>query len=158
MERYKAILIAVGMVLGVVCVVIFGLTYLVHVKPGLSPQERQLAQYQYKKVEINERKPLVYAGLKNPLTAGSEAVVSGRGYPSESLAVLAPPGKEEKGAGQEEPPGVSLVVIKDRKKMAIINGEVVKEGDRTKNGRILRITRNGVLMKSEEGERWINIE
>ncbi len=158
MERYKAIFIAVGIVLGIVCIVIFGLTYLVHVKPGLSPQERQLAQYQYRKVEINERKPQVYAGLKNPLASGNGTAVSGKGYPPESLAVLAPPGREEKGAGQEEPPGVSLVVIKDRRKMAIINGEVVKEGDRTKNGRILRITRSGVLMKSEEGERWINIE
>ncbi len=158
MERYKAIFIAVGIVLGVVCLVIFGLTYLVHVKSGLSPQEKLLAQYQYQKVEINERKPAVFAGLKNPMTGGSMAGTSGKGYPPESLAELAPPGKEEKGAGQEKPPGVSLVVINSRGRMAIINGEVVKEGDRTKNGKIIRISRNGVLIKSEEGERWVNIE
>lgn len=158
MERYKTILIAVGVVLCIACLVIFGLTYLVHVKPRLSPQEQQLAQYQYQKVEINERKSAVYAALKNPFTVSSASGISGKGYPAQPLAELAPQGKEEKAGGLEKPPGVSLVVIKDRRKMAIINGEVVKEGDRTKNGKVLRITKNGVLMKSEEGERWINIE
>ena len=154
LTRYKAILIAVGTVLGVALAVAYGLSHFVHFKSGLSPQEQQLARYEYQKVEIRERKPAVFSGLTNPMTTKG----GGRGYPSESLAQLAPQGGQAGDAGADKPSVVSMVVIRDRYKMAIINGEVVKEGDRTKNGRILRITKNGVLIKNTEGEQWLKIE
>ncbi len=160
MERYKAILIAVGVVLGVALVVIFGVTHLVHVKPALSSQERQLAQYQYQKVEITERKPAVFSGLKNPMgpaataAATASAGASRKDYPAESLSALAPQG----GGDPKGAPALSLILLKEGKRMAIINGEVVKEGDRTASGKVLRITRSGVLVKNTEGERWIKIE
>ena len=157
LTRYKAILIAVGTVLGIIMVVTYGLSHFVHFKSGLSPQEQQLARYEYQKVEIRERKPAVFSGLTNPMAPAGRGT-AGRGYPSESLAWLAPQGASEKDAPAEKPPGVSMVIIRDRYKMAIINGEVVKEGDRTKNGRVLRITKNGVLIKNTEGEQWLKIE
>lgn len=158
LTRYKAIFIVVGIVLGVVLLVALGLPRLVHIKPGLSPQERQLAQYEYKKIEVNERRPATVSGLKNPMLGVVAAGASGKGYPAESLTQLAPPGTPEKDTAGENVPKVSMVVIKDRSRMAIINGEVVREGDRTKRGKVLRITRNGVLIKNGEGEQWLRIE
>lgn len=155
--RYKAILIALGAVAGIVCLAIFVPAYFVEVSPRLSPQEQQLAQYQYQEVEVEERKPLTFSGLRNPMTGGDPAVVNGKGYPPEALTQLAPAGgpPQDPGAGAQ---GVSMVVIKDRSRMAIVGGEVVKEGDRTRHGKVMRITKSGVLMKSEEGERWLYIE
>ena len=157
LTRYKAILIAVGTVLGVALAVAYGLSHFVHFRSGLSPQEQQLARYEYQKVEIRERKPVVFSGLTNPMAPVGRGA-AGSGYPSESLAQLAPQGGQAGDAGADKPSVVSMVIIRDRYKMAIINGEVVKEGDRTKNGRILRITKNGVLIKNTEGEQWLKIE
>lgn len=162
MGRYKAVFTAIVIVAGAICLVIIGMPYAVHIKPRLSPQEQQLAGYQYQKVEMSERKAGAFSGLTNPMTNRSGLTApsgeAGRdGYPKENLAELAPQGKDQQLA-VEKPPAVSLISIKDRSRMAIVNGEVVKEGDRTKHGKIIRITRSGVLMKTQEGQRWMNIE
>ncbi len=162
MGRYKAVFTAIVIVAGAIGLVIIGMPYAVHIKPRLSPQEQQLAGYQYQKVEMSERKAGVFSGLTNPMTnrfglTPSSGEAGRDGYPKENLAEIAPQGKDRQPA-VEKPPAVSFVVIKDRSKIAIVNGEVVKEGDRTKHGKIIRITKNGVLMKNQEGQRWINIE
>ena len=64
MERYKAVLIAIGTVAGVAALIVFGLADLVHVKSGLPLREQQLVGYQHQETALNERKAAVFDGLK----------------------------------------------------------------------------------------------
>lgn len=160
MIRHNAILTAIAIVIGLAGLIVIGMPYVVHIKPKLSAQEQQLAGYQYEKVELNERNRQVFSGLRNPMTdAVSPPGKAGRnGYPGENLADLAPPGKTGQPPAAGQPPGVSFIVIRDRSRMAIVNGEVVREGDRTNQGKIMRITKTGVLIKNQEGQRWVYVE
>ncbi len=160
MTRHRPILTAIAIVIGLACLIIIGMPYAVHIKPKLSAQEQQLARYQYEKVEIKERMERVVSGLRNPMTDSfsSPGKAGQGGYPGEKLADLAPPAGGGQDPAVRQQPGVSFIVIKDRNRMAIVNGEVVREGDRTGHGKIVRITKAGVLIKNQEGQQWVYIE
>lgn len=149
MGTFKDIIRLIVVTVVVVIVVIFGMSML-KMKPSLLPHERQLVQFDYKKVGIIERTPVVVTGVNNPFAGTEDAQ---KDFPPLDLSKLAPPG-EEKGGGQR----VSMILIKDRTKIAIVDGLVVKEGDKFKDGRIKEIDKNGILLKDNEGERWLTIK
>ncbi|HOE18821.1 MAG TPA: hypothetical protein PLX02_12510 [Syntrophorhabdaceae bacterium] len=132
-----------------ILVVVFGVS-MVKLKPALLPHERQLVQFNYEKVGIIERTPAVVAGISSPFSGAEDRR---KDFPPLALAELVPPG-EEKGGGQR----ISMVLIKDRVKIAIVDGVVVKEGDRFQDGMVKRIDKTGVLLKDNEGERWVTIK
>jgi hypothetical protein len=39
-----------------------------------------------------------------------------------------------------------------------VNGNVVREGDMTKNGKVKKIAKDSILLKDGEGEKWLKIE
>ena len=97
--------------------------------------------------------------IKSPLE-----VVEGRSkdFPSEELAVMAPIARDERNGGMEKEKNpaqkLSLVLIKDNTRLAIVNGNVVREGDMTKSGKIKKIMQGGIILKDGEGEKWLKIE
>lgn len=149
MGTFKDIIRFIVVTVAVIIVVVLGMSML-KIKPSLLPHERQLVQFNYEKVGIIERTPAVVTGVSNPFSGAEEAQ---KDFPPLDLSKLAPPG-EGKGEGQR----VSMVLIKDRTKIAIVDGVVVKEGDKFKDGRIKKIDRNGILLKDNEGERWLTIK
>ena len=76
MGRYKAVLTAIAIVVGMIGFVIVVMPYVVHIKPRLSPQEQQLAGYQYQQVEMTQPKAGFYSGLKNPMGTSRAASIS----------------------------------------------------------------------------------
>lgn len=148
MGTYKDIIRLIAATVVVIVVIIFGMSIL-EIKPSLLPYERQLVQFNYEKVGIVERTPAVVNGISSPFS-GTEAAQ--KDFPPIALAELTPPG-EGKGEGQR----ISMVLIKDRMKMAIVDGVVVKEGDKFKNGMVKKIEKNAILLRDNEGERWLTI-
>jgi len=148
METFRDIIRLIVATVAVIVMVIFGMSML-NIKPSLLPHERRLVQLNYEKVGIIERTPVVVTGVSNPfsVTRGAQ-----KDFPPVDLAELAPP-EGENGEGQR----VSMVLIKDRKKIAIVDGVVVKEGDKFKNGLIKKIDKYGILLKDKEGERWLTL-
>src|SRR3990172_8565513 len=53
---------------------------------------------------------------------------------------------------------ISLILISDGLKMAIIDGTVVNEGDVINDCRIVKIEKDKILLKDQAGEEWIKIE
>jgi len=149
MGTFKDIIRLIAVTVVAVIVVIFGMS-LLKMNPSLLPHERQLVQFNYEKVGIVERDPAIVSGISSPFSGAQDAQ---RDFPNVGLAELAPPGGE-KGEGQR----ISMVLIKDRTKIAIVDGMVVKEGDTFKSGMIKKIDKNGILLKDNEGERWIPIK
>ena len=131
--------LAVALTIIVVSEVTFG--------PALSPAEKGVLLFQHDKLTIKERQPMVVAGLKGPIEIGT---VARMGYPPVKLADIAPP---DKPAGAR----VSLVLVRGNKRIAIVDSLVVKEGDSISGGRVARIEKGGVLVKSKEGEQWLTI-
>ena len=54
---------------------------------------------------------------------------------------------------EEEPMVVTMILIGQNKKMAVINDEFVSEGDKFEGKRISRIVKNAVFIRSESGEK-----
>lgn len=148
MGTFKDIIRLIVATVVVIIMVIFGISML-NIKPSLLPQERQLVQFNYEKVGIIERTPAAVTGVSSPFSGTEDAQ---KDFPPVDLAELAPPGGE-KGEGQR----ISMVLIKDRTKIAIVDGVVVREGDKFKNGLIKKIDKNGILLRDNEGERWLTI-
>jgi hypothetical protein len=134
-----------------VVVTLFCIIALSHVKfkPSLSPAEQGLSGFSYQKAKIIQRQPITVPAIDSPIRV--EAVSPKVGYPQVPLAKMAPlePDVEMK---------VSLILINGGRKMAIINGMVVKEGDVFNQNRVAKIEKNRVLIKDKKGERWIRIE
>ena len=151
-------MILISATLVMVIIIVFGLSYVIDIKPLLAPQEKRFARFSYEKVNIAERKPAALVNIKSPLE-----VVEGRtkDFPSEALADIVPVVRDEKIKAEKEKnttQKLSLILIKDRAKLAIVNGAVVREGDMTKSGKVHKITKEGIILKNSEGEKWLKIE
>jgi hypothetical protein len=158
MKIYKDIIILFFVTAVVIAAVIFGVSYAVDIPPSLNVREKRFARFSYQKSVIAEKGLMAVANLKSPL---EPVGVQGRTFPSEALAEIAPPDQErgkEKGGGQEQGQKLSLVLIKDSTRLAIVNGVVVKEGDMTQLGRVKKINKDGILLKDGEREKWLKIE
>jgi hypothetical protein len=159
MNIFKDIIILITATLLIVVIFIFGLSYIIDIKPSLSPQERQFARFSYEKAKIVERKPVELANVRSPLE-----VVEGKAkdFPSEALVNIAPVVSNENNKDTEKDKNItqrlSLVLVKDHVKLAIVNGIVVKEGDMIKNRKVQKITKDGIILKDSEGEKWLKIE
>lgn len=149
MGTFKDIISLIAITVVVVIVVIFGMSML-KIKSSLLPHERQLVQFNYEKVGIIERTPTIVTGINSPFSVTEDAQ---KDFPPVALKELAPPGGE-KGEDQR----ISMVLIKDRTRIAIVDGVVVKEGDKFKSGMVKKIDKNGILLKDNEGERWLTIK
>jgi hypothetical protein len=55
-------------------------------------------------------------------------------------------------------PTVSMIIVNDQTRLAIINGKVVKEGDRHAQWRVARIEKNRVLLREGKDEQWLRLD
>lgn len=122
----------------------------VKIKPKLSQIEKELSvpSPSFEKVVIISRKPVKVAALDSPI----KTVLPLRtDFPQIPLSKIAPKGSDEE-------PKVSLILINDGRKMAIINDKVVKEGDVINQIKVVKIENKRVLIKSKKGDKWLNLE
>lgn len=137
---------------------------LVTFKPVLTKHDREVLGFAFVQPVIVERKPAAPTALTSPIRGG----VTGQkqGFPLQPLAQLAPPQEaalpkqapvqaRQPAARVERPVQVSFILINERGKMAIINGQVVHEGDALGNRRIGEIRRDRVSLRGKEGEKWV---
>ena len=136
---------------------------LVTFKPVLTKHDREVLGFTFVQPAIVERRSAVPAALTSPIRG-----VTGQkqGFPLLPLAQLAPPQEAvapkqapvqapQPVARVEHPVQVSFILINERGKMAIINGQVVHEGDALGNRRIGEIRRDRVSLRGKEGEKWV---
>jgi hypothetical protein len=152
MKRHRNIVPVFVVTVVSVAMVLTGLYY-VRFTPWLLPREEQLIRFSYERARLITREAVSVSGLKSPIDIPE---IVKRDFPSVDLRAMAPrdgtppePRKEFR---------LSLVLIKDQVRMAVIEGLVVKEGDVTKIGRVKKIEKGGVLIAGEEGERWLKID
>lgn len=116
-------------------------------KAELPPKEADIMKFSYTRVRITGKLPIAVSSLQSPIEIPSPGQAA---FPKTPLSELAP-----KGQPQEK---LSLIFINKGKKMAVINGIVVKEGDVTDIGRVEKIERGRVLINREQEKIWMKIE
>jgi hypothetical protein len=94
-----------------------------------------------------KREPTTISNLKSPVTSSRG---QSRGFPEIPLSEMLP-------ASQTNTRTVSLILIKDGRKMALIGNQFVKEGDVVGAGRIVRIDKARVLMTEGGVRTWLTL-
>jgi len=117
--------------------------------PSFSPAEQKVFNFTYGRIpDISERQPLSVTSTRNPvdLRRGGE-----QGFPKTALAEMVPPPENAEKR-------VSFILVNQKKKLAIIDGKFVHEGDVIDKHRIARIEKDKVLLKGKEGEKWLKLD
>lgn len=102
-----------------------------------SQRELAVAEFPYRFEVPESKKIFIPEKLKSPIR------IVRKEFPKVSLESLAPP--------PQAIPKITLLVVSEDLRLAIINGIVLKEGDTFGNGRIVKIKQNGVVI-SETGK------
>jgi len=117
--------------------------------PSFSPAERKVFNFTYGRIpDISERQPLSVSSVRNPidLRRGGE-----QGFPKTALAEMVPPPETAEKR-------VSFILVNQKKRLAIIDGKFVHEGDVIDNHKIAKIEKDKVLLKGKEGEKWLKMD
>lgn len=128
---------------------------------SLTQQEKMLLDFVPVKATVSQLSAERISGLSCPVSppaAGAKPAPAS--YPPVPLVALAP--RFDLHAAQAAPAEpayhLSLVLIDDGRKMAIVNRQVLKEGEAIGAYRVARIEKNRVHLKGIKGELWINLE
>ncbi|MCL4455999.1 MAG: hypothetical protein M1147_02645 [Nitrospirae bacterium] len=118
-------------------------------KPFLSPVEKQILAFSHQKTKIVHRQPVLVPSLANPISHEVPKVA----FPKVPLDKIALPPE-----AKAEEKKVSLILINGGRKIAIINGIIVNEGDSIDSMRVEKIEKGRVLLKDRMWAKWIKIE
>ena len=116
--------------------------------PVLSPTERELSRFSYEKLQLIDKQPLQTTKLNSPIKIPDRSQKDILQLPISGAAFH----------NEIEAKRISLILISDGLKMAIIDGTVVNEGDVINDYRIVKIEKDKILLKDQAGEEWIKIE
>lgn len=120
----------------------------------LSPQEKRLLAFHSEPVpNLAERPVLDVKAIPCPLTVkmtSAKAV-----FPDTPLTHLSPP---PSGKAQVAEKRISMILMNKTKKLAIIDGKLVNEGERLGDSRIVSIEKNRILLRNKKGNQWLNFE
>jgi len=119
---------------------------------SLSPMERKLFSFNHETIPKIAERPIMHTGsLKSPIILTKSSV---KGFPDTPLTVLSPPSSPASPAEKR----VSMILINKNKKIAVIDGKLLNEGDTLDKHRISKIEKDRVLLKNKEGEKWLKLE
>jgi hypothetical protein len=146
-ENKKIIIYLVS--IPVVAIIIIFMVSKVKFAPFFSPVEQKVFNFTYEQTPaFAEREKISVGSLKCPIepAKGSE-----HAFPKTSLAEIVPPPN----TGEKK---VSFILVNQKRKLAVVDGKIVHEGDSVDNHIITRIEKNRILLKSKEGEKWLKID
>lgn len=115
-----------------------------------SPIESEVKTISVSDISMIERTPFYAKSITSPMQISRTAK---KGFPDTPLASMAP--QQQK---TEEPEiKISMILINNFRKMAIINGIVLSEGDMIGKDKVLKIEKDRVSIRGSKGEKWIKL-
>ena len=147
LDKKVALLIASPFVLMLVGLLIASA---VNFAPSLTPSENEIVTLTFDSIVLNKRNYIDETTLNNPIVMPAAKERNDfPGVPLSDIVPLTPSGGKEK---------LSLIFIKAGKRMAIIDGLVVREGDIIRDGRIGKIEKDRVYIKGKEEGVWLMVD
>jgi hypothetical protein len=122
--------------------------------PSLSGTEKDMAAFSEGTVPVISKRQSVNAAiLQSPIKIPSVQLSIKKEFPGQPLSQVAPP-------PPSPPPAavLTLILVNSSKKMAIINGIAVKEGEVINAGKVVKIEKNRVLLQNNKELRWLKVE
>jgi hypothetical protein len=117
-------------------------------KPSLLSQEQELVSLSFERVSVQQRGPDVVSGVEAPFGGPSDPKKEFPAVPLPQVLGQASPAKKS----------VSLILIKDGQRMAVVNGPVVRGGDLAGKGKVLKIEIGKVLIREDGADRWFPLD
>jgi hypothetical protein len=117
-------------------------------KPSLLPQEQELVSLSFERVNVQQREPDILSGREAPFGGPADSI---KAFPAVPLPQLL-------GQASTVKKSVSLILIKDGQRMAIVNNQVVREGDLVGKGRVVKIEIGKVLIREDGADRWFPLD
>lgn len=141
-------------------VIALGVWALYKLPISLTQQEKTLMDFVPVKETVTRPLAERISGLSCPVSPPAAGKPAPASYPPVPLVALAP--RFDLQAAQSAPAEpayhLSLVLIDDGRKMAIVNRQVLREGEAIGAYRVARIENKRVHLKGIKGELWINLE
>jgi len=128
----------------------------------LSASEKELAGFSSQQIAVSQPGRLaVYSGLECPLRppivpAGAKAA-SGN-FPPGPIPPANAAAARQKNRPAEYRPGVTMIYSDGRARMAIIDGHVLHEGASIGAGKVVKIEKTRVLLRTTGKDIWLNID
>ena len=114
-----------------------------------APIELEINSALPEELNIKEREIFYTKNMVSPMLINKTVK---KGFPNTPLETIAPAAEP-----QEPTLNISMILINNLRKMAIINGIVLSEGDMIGNDRVLKIEKDRVSIRSSKGERWVKL-
>ncbi|MFA4917050.1 MAG: hypothetical protein WC560_10315 [Syntrophales bacterium] len=145
----KIFILLISIPLAAVLLIFFIST--VKFEPALSPVESKILSFNQENIpNIVERKPITINHIRSPISI-TIAKTPASDYPKTSLVEMAPPPVVTEKR-------VSFILVNQDRKIAIIDGKLVSEGDVINRQKIKKIEKNRVLLKDKGDETWLTLE
>ena len=130
---------------------------------NLSASEKELAGFSSQPVAVSQPGRLaVYSGLECPLrppiVLGSAAKAADKNFPPGPIPLANAAAARQKAGPAEYRPGVSMIYSDGRARMAIIDGHVLHEGASIGAGKVVKIEKTRVLLRTTGKDIWLNID
>jgi hypothetical protein len=122
----------------------------VNFSTSLTPSENEILALSFDSVLLIKRNYVDGPALSNPIVmpvAGERSDFPG--VPLSDMVQLASSGRKKR---------LSLIFIKGGKRMAIIDGLVLREGDIIRESRIVKIEKERVFIKGKEEGVWLTVD
>ncbi len=137
----------------IACVALIYGASLIEFKPEGHPLEDELFRFRHTNANVVFKKePISVKGfLKSPVGINIRKKAS--------KVTLDPSKKKLKTAKKKDiRKKLTFILINEFRKMAIINGLMLNEGDFVGNSRVIRIEKEGVLIDENDAEKWLALE
>lgn len=134
------------------------------VSPSLTQPEKDLLAFTPVKVAFHRPVTRLVSGINCPIPpspppSATEKNIQSTYPPVPLKTLLLPLGSAARKELTDEPVySLSLVLISEGRKMAILNGHVLKEGERFGSQTVALIEKNRVSLKGPKGELWVNLK
>lgn len=125
-----------------VAIILLGLANNIEFEDGFSPTDLQIINFEYRHLSIQEKQAVA------PVNILQEPLDYGRLGPDHEISDI------DAKSGDIE---VSLIIVSGNRKMAIIQGVIVKEGDVIEGKRVVKIESKRVLLNDGENK-WIYVK
>ncbi len=134
----------------------------VSLKPPLRPHEKTLINFTPVLPNVARPTPQSFAGMQCPVRPSTPQASTATSYPPVALESLLPSGKGINVKSEVTHPDsaftVSMILVNENRKFAIINDRVVKEGDYLNSFRVSSIEQNKIHLKGKKGDVWLKTE
>lgn len=148
-DRYMKIKIALPFLL---IIVSLAAVRWINFKPALTPDEVRILGLTPERIDIEERLPFeVNRDLGSPIE-----IMKKKEFPPMPLSAVAPRVSVEPEKPLELK--ISMIVVLEGRRMAIVNGLVVREGDGIGSAKVTKIEKDRILIAEKQKTRWIYME